>query len=206
MANLTGMKVVGVYYRLAPEHPYPAAVDDVIAVYRELLKTNKPSAIGIYGTSAGAGLTAEVALRLKQLKLPQPAALGMFSVPVDMSRPTDSRQIFTLNGFSGQSEAKDPNKPEDLAYAGKTDPRDPVLSPIYADVSRLAPTLLVTSTRDILLSDASRMHLQMLRAGDDAELLVFDALPHAFWYHFDLPETKQALEMMAQFFVKRVGR
>ena len=71
--------VVAALYRLAPEHPFPAAVDDAVAVYRELLKTHKPEQIAIYGTSAGAILTGEVAVRLKQLSLPEPAALGIFS-------------------------------------------------------------------------------------------------------------------------------
>src|SRR5437016_1167146 len=79
IANLAKIKVVSVYYRLAPENPFPAAVDDVVAVYRELLKTYKPHNIGIYGTSAGAILTAEVTVRLQRLGLPLPAALGIFS-------------------------------------------------------------------------------------------------------------------------------
>ena len=79
IASYTKIKVVAVLYRLAPEHPFPAAVDDSVAVYKELLKTYKPEHIAIYGTSAGAILTAEVAARLKQLGLPQPAALGIFS-------------------------------------------------------------------------------------------------------------------------------
>lgn len=74
IANLTKTKVVSVYYRLAPENPFPAAVDDVVAVYKELLKTYKPHSIGIFGTSAGAILTTEVAVKLKQLGLPLPAA------------------------------------------------------------------------------------------------------------------------------------
>src|ERR1700686_2990903 len=77
------------------ENPFPAAVDDVCAVYRELLKTSKPHNIGIYGTSAGAILPAEVAVRLQQLGLPLPAALGIFSGLADFSRVGDSRQNFT---------------------------------------------------------------------------------------------------------------
>src|SRR5229473_4856564 len=101
IAYLTKMKVVSVYYRLAPENPFPAAVDDVVAVYKELLKTYQPRSIGIFGTSAGATLTPEVAVRLKQLGIPLPGALGMFSTHPDFSRPTDSQQLFALNGFSG---------------------------------------------------------------------------------------------------------
>ena len=151
IANLTKIKVVSVYYRLAPENPFPAAVDDVVAVYRELLKTYKPQGIGIFGTSAGAILTCEVAVRLKQMGLPLPAALGALSVLTDFSRPSDSRQIFTLDGFPGLLEPRDPKRLPDDPYPGATDRRDPVLSPLFADLKGMPPTLLVTSTRDLLL-------------------------------------------------------
>src|SRR6266700_4581319 len=108
IASLAKMKVVSVYYRLAPENPFPAAVEDVVAVYKELLKTYPPKNIGIFGTSAGAILTAEVAVRLKQLGLPLPAALGIFSGLADFSRPGDSRQIFTLDGLPGEMQPVDP--------------------------------------------------------------------------------------------------
>ena len=206
IANLAKTKVVSVYYRLAPENPFPAAVDDVVAVYKELLKTYKPHGIGIFGTSAGAILTAEVAVRLKQLGLPLPAALGMFSGHADFSRVGDSWQLFTLNGFPGPMQPTDSAHLPDDQYVGKTDRRDPVLSPLFADLHGMPPTLLVTSTRDILLSGTTIFHRALLGAGDDAQLVVFEALPHAFWYHFQLPETKEALELMAKFFDEKVGR
>ena len=206
IAYLAKMKVVSVYYRLAPENPFPAAVDDVVAVYKELLKTYQPRSIGIFGTSAGAILTGEVAVKLKQLGLPLPSALGMFSTHPDFSRPTDSQQLFALNGFSGNVSPKDPNRPPDDAYAGKTDRKDPVLSPLFSDLHGMPPSLLVTSTRDLLLSDTSMFHLALLHAGVDSQLLVFEALPHAFWYHFQLPETREALDMMARFLDEKVGK
>ncbi len=205
IANLAKIKVVSVYYRLAPENPFPAAVDDVVAVYKELLKTYKPQSIGIFGTSAGAILTAEVTVRLKQLGLPLPAALGIFSGLADFSRVGDSRQLFTLNGFPGEMQPIDPSHLPDDQYIGKMDRKDPVLSPLFADLHGMPPSLLVTSTRDILLSDTSTLHRALLRAGDDAQLVVFDALPHAFWYHFQLPETREALELMAKFFDEKVA-
>jgi len=200
IANLAKIKVVSVYYRLAPENPFPAAVDDVVAVYKDLLKTYPPHSIGIFGTSAGAILTCEVAVRLKQLGLPLPAALGIFSGSADFSRVGDTRQLFTLNGLPGRLEPVDPNHLPNDQYVGKTDRKDPVLSPIFADLHGMPPSLLVTSTRDALLSDTSMLHRAMLRAGVDAQLVVFEALPHAFWYHFQLPETREALELMAKFF------
>jgi monoterpene epsilon-lactone hydrolase len=206
IANLAKIRVVSVYYRLAPENPFPAAVDDVVAVYKELLKTYKPQSVGIFGTSAGAILTAEVAVKLKQLGQPLPAALGIFSGLGDFSRVGDSRQLFALNGLPGRMEPTDPNHLPDDQYVGKTDRRDPVLSPLFADLHGMPPTLLVTSTRDILLSDTATLHRALLRAGDDTQLVVFEALPHAFWYHFQLPETKEALELMAKFFDDKVAR
>ncbi|HXR34146.1 MAG TPA: alpha/beta hydrolase [Verrucomicrobiae bacterium] len=204
IANLTKTKVVSIYYRLAPENLFPAAVDDVVAVYKKLLKEYKPQSIGIFGTSAGGILTAEVAVRLKQLGEPLPGALGLFSILADFSRPADSQNIFTLDGLPGDMSPSHPGETHDGPYIGNTDPKDPVLSPIFADLHGMPPTLLVTSTRDFLLSNTALFHLALLRAGNDARLLVYEALPHAFWYHFQLPETQDALEQMAKFLDERV--
>jgi len=206
ISNLAKMKVVSVYYRLAPENPFPAAVDDVVAVYKELLKTHKPRSIGIFGTSAGAILACEVTAKLKQLGLPLPGALGVFSSLADFSRPGDSRQLFTLNGLPGQLQPVDPHHLPDNEYVGKTDRKDPVLSPLFADLQGWPPSLLVTSTRDLLLSDTAIFHRALLRAGNDSQLVVFEALPHAFWYHFQLPETREALDLMAKFLDEKVER
>ena len=199
LANLTQTKVVAVLYRLAPEHPYPAAVDDTIAVYKELLKTYKPEKIALYGTSAGAILTGEVTVRLRQLSLPLPGALGIFSGSGDLSQPADSQAIYALNGFSGPLHPPAKNQKPD-AYVGSTDPKDPVLSPVYADLKGFPPTLLITSTRDLLLSGTAILHRALLRADVDAQLVVFEALPHAFWNDAYLPESKEADRIMARFF------
>ncbi len=123
IASYTGVKVVAVLYRLAPEHPFPAAVDDAVAVYRELLKAYSPKHIVIYGTSAGAILTGEVAVKLKQLGLPMPAALGIFSGMGDFARDGDSAAMYTLSGLSGHLDPPG-SGPHDSEYVGSTDPRD----------------------------------------------------------------------------------
>ena len=84
--------------------------------------------------------------------------------------------------------------------------RDPVLSPLFADMHGFPPSLLVTGTRDALLSSTSIFHRALLHVGVDAQLLVFEAMPHAFWYHFEFPETREALEMMAKFFGEKLGK
>jgi len=205
IASFTRIKVVSALYRLAPEHPFPAAVDDAIAVYKELLKTYKPQHIVIYGTSAGAILTGEVAVRIKQLGLPQPAALGIFSGFGDFARPGDSAAIFSLGGLSGHLDPPG-TTPHNAEYVAATDPKDPVLSPIYADLHGLPPTLFVTSERDALLSGTANLHRAFLEAGVDAHLIVFDALTHAFWYNPVLPEAQEANHFMANFFVKHLGK
>lgn len=204
VAFLSQTKTIAVLYRLAPEHPFPAGLDDAVAVYREQLKTYKPENIAIFGTSAGAILTGEVAVKLKQLGLPLPGALGVFSGMADFSRHGDSEAIYGLRGFSGHLDL--PKTDSNSDYVGSTDRTNPVLSPVLADLHGMPPTLFITSTRDLLLSGTSTMHRAFLRAGVDAQLVVFEGLPHAFWNDQRLPETKEADEMMATFFSKHLGR
>jgi monoterpene epsilon-lactone hydrolase len=205
IAYLTQTTVVSVYYRLAPEHPFPAAVDDTVAVYKELLKTYTPNHVGLFGTSAGAILTAEVTSRLRRDGLPLPAALGIFSGTGDLSQAGDSQALFTIWGWPGNLDPPS-RHPHAVQYIGSADPKDPVLSPLYADLRGFPPALFVTSTRDLLLSGTSILHRAFLQAGVDAQLVVFEALPHAFWYDYHLPETKEALDLMARFFGQKLGR
>jgi len=204
VAHLSGIKVIAVLYRLAPEHPFPAGLDDAVAVYKELLKSYKREHIGIYGTSAGAILTAEVTVKLKQLKLPLPAATGIFSGLGDFSQVGDSIALFALNGFSGHLEPPKPGARDTEYFAASTDPKDPVLSPLYADLTGFPPTLFITSGRDLLLSGTTILHRAYLRAGVDAQLVVFEALPHAFWNNPALPESKEADQLMATFFDRQL--
>jgi acetyl esterase/lipase len=181
-------------------------LDDAVAVYKELLKTYKPTHVGIYGTSAGAILTAEVTVKLKQLGLPLPAATGIFSGMGDFSQSGDSMAVYALNGFSGHLDPPKPGVRQLDSYAGNTDPKDPVLSPMYADLSGFPPTLFITSGRDLLLSGTTILHRAYLRAGVDAELVVFEALPHAFWNNPALPESKEADQIMARFLETHLGK
>ncbi len=201
IANLAQTKVVAVLYRLAPKYPFPAAVDDTVAVYKQLLKTYKPSHMVIYGTSAGAMLGPEVCVRLRQLRLPLPGALGVFVGQGDFSTAAsaDSRSFFTQDGLAGHLNTP----PTDYAlekYRGSTNPKNPELSPIYANLHGFPPTLFMTGTRDMMLSGTVILHRAFLRAGDEARLVVFEAMPHGFWYDPYLPESKEAYGMMVAFF------
>jgi len=204
VANLAQTKVVAVLYSLAPEHPFPAALNEAVAVYQELLRTYKPQNIGIYGTSAGAILTGEVAARLRQLGLPLPGALGIFSGSGDFSKVGDSRALYSLRGLSGP--LSPPAGKPDTSYTGATPLNDPVLSPIYSDLKGFPPTLFLTSGRDLLLSNTVNLHRAFVRAGVNAQLVVFDGLWHAYWNEWSLPESKEAHHLMADFFDKNLGK
>jgi epsilon-lactone hydrolase len=205
MANLTQSKVVSVLYRLAPEHPFPAPVEDVVAVYKELLKTYAPQHTAIYGSSAGAVLTPEVAVKIKQLGLPLPGALGIFSGAGDFTQTGDSQFVYGVRGLSGPPDTRPKGVQWLAVYVGSADPKDPVLSPFFADLHGIPPTLFMTSTRDMLLSDTTILHRAFLRAGVDASLVVFEGLNHCFWYNPALPESREADSIMANFFNTHLG-
>jgi epsilon-lactone hydrolase len=202
IASLTKTPVLTVYYRLATEAPFPAAVDDTIAVYKELLKTYKPENMALFGTSAGAVITAQVAVRLKRDALPLPAALGFFTGAADLSRAGDSQAFFGVPGLLG---AAPPENQFPSVYLKGSDPRGPLVSPIFADLRGLPPTLNITGTRDMLLSGTANFHRALLKAGVKSELIVYDAMSHAFWYMIGTPESKEALEAMAEFFDRQLN-
>lgn len=205
IASLTRTKVVTVLYRLAPASQFPAAVDDVIAVYRELLKTTEPRRIVLYGTSAGAILSAQAAVRMRREGLPLPAAIGFFTGFADFANPGDSLAFFGVPGLDG-ARPPDRSGSHDALYLGDRDPRDPLVSPAYADLAGWPPTLCVSGTRDLLLSGTVNFHRALLGKGVDARLVVYDAMPHAHWYRVGIPEATEALELMARFFDEQLGR
>jgi acetyl esterase/lipase len=184
IAALTKIPVVAVLYRLAPEHPFPAAVDDALAVYRELLKTHKPSQIGLFGTSAGAILGPELVARLKKQGLPQPAVLGVFSGDADFAHRGDSAASLPADAFKG--------------YLGAVPPSDPLASPSLGPVEFFPPTLCLASSRDFLLSPTANFCRRLELAGVENKLVVWDGLPHAFWAYMAIPESDEAFQVMAR--------
>jgi|EndMetStandDraft_5_1072996.scaffolds.fasta_scaffold35664_2 acetyl esterase/lipase len=202
IAARTGITVLAIDYQLAPEAPFPAAVNDIVAVYRELLKTYRPQHLALYGSSAGAIISAEATVRARQLGMPSPAALGFFSGTVDFARPGDSEAFFSDGGLAPTVL---PIAVTANLYLANHSTIDPVVSPAYADVKGFPPVLLMCGSRDFFLSGTLNFHRQLLRAGVSAELVVFDAMPHVHWENPDLPESREALDIQARFLAAKVG-
>lgn len=203
IAAMTRIPVVVVDYALAPETCFPVARDQVIGVYRHLLHRHPATAIGIYGTSAGGYLTAQVMHQIKNLELPPPGALGLFTCSGDMSRYGDTAALFSLSGVIGNLlppiEAANSHW---RAYAGGNRLDHPSLSPQLGDLKGWPPCLLMAGTRDVNLSATTIFHRALRAAEVDADLFVFEAMPHAHWYMFHLPEAAEALQIQARFFEK----
>lgn len=198
IAGLTGVAVVTVMYRMAPENPFPAAVDDALAVYVEALSQRPAKSIGIYGTSAGAILTLQLLARIKAEGLPMPACAGFFSGAGDLSLTGDCEGF--LPSITGSRES-----PEVLNdYCGDTDRKDPLLSPTAGDVSGFPPIMAMSSTRDQLLSHTVLADAALRKAGVDVDLRVYEGMAHAFWAWIECPETDMALAAQAEFFTKHL--
>jgi len=187
-----GCVAYSIDYRMPPDFPYPAALDDCVAAYREIIKTYNPKKVVISGPSAGGNLAAAVTLKIRDLGLPMPGAVGMMSPVSDFTNMSD-----TLNTNLGVDTALARDPVTEMAlYANAHDPKDPYLSPVFGDFTKgFPPSFLQSGTRDLLLSDTVRLHRALLRAGIEAELHVFEAMPHGgFGYG-----TPEALEVRAQF-------
>lgn len=200
VAGLSGIPVVSVLYRMAPEHPYPAAVEDALAVYIALLRHRKPSQIAVYGTSAGAALSGQLVAKLIALGRPLPVALGYFSGSADISTSGDTESWQPVPGGGVRRMAAVVS-----SYIGRTPLNDPILSPLHGDISKFPPTLLVSSTRDNLLSPTAIFARALLEKGVDTRFVVFDGLPHAFWTYMDIPETAQANALMAAYLKQKLA-
>lgn len=173
-ADQHAVRCYGVDYRMPPEHPYPAALDDCMAAYRFVLSRHAPDRIVICGRSAGGNLAAAMLLRAKDEGLPMPAGLVLLSPQVDLTESGDSFQTNRMIDLV----LPRPLRSNNLLYAGGANLADPYLSPLFGDLRSFPPTFLQTGTRDLFLSNTVRMHRALRQAGVEAELHVFEAMPH----------------------------
>ncbi len=206
LAGFGGFKVISVDYRMPPDFPYPAAMDDAMAVWKEVVKTTSPSRMAIFGTSTGGAMTLAMALRAKAEGLPLPAAMAPGTPWSDLDKIGDTyfsnewvdNVLVTWDGWLGRA-AK--------LYANGHSFKDPQLSPIYGDFTGMPPTILTSGTRDLFLSNTVRTHRKLRRAGVAAELNVYEGQSHA-QYGFDMnaPETREAFLDIARFFDAYLAR
>jgi len=178
-ARRAGIRTWSVDYRMPPDHPYPAPLDDCMTAYRALLEQHGADRIVVGGQSAGGNLAAALVLRARDEGLPLPAAVVLITPEVDL---TESGDTFRTNRGVDTVLAGD-LMPAILLYADGADLTDPYLSPLFGDFTRgFPPTFLQAGTRDLFLSNTVRMHRALRRAGVDAELHVFEAMPHGGFF------------------------
>ena len=207
MAAIGRFRVVAVDYRMAPDFPYPAALDDAVAVYRALLKTHQAKNIGVFGSSTGGGMTLALCLRAREEGLPMPGAIAPGTPWSDLSKTGDS---YFANAHADDVLVRYEGLLEGMAkaYAGDHDLREPLLSPVYGDLRGFPPAILGTGTRDLFLSNTARTHRKLREAGVPADLLVIEGLSH--WQYVllppDAPETRFYFSEVAKFFEKHLGK
>ena len=200
MAAQTQMQTWSVDYRMPPDHPYPAAIDDVLAVYRGLLDVRAPERIVVGGGSAGGNLAAALMLRARDEGLPLPVALILLTPEVDLTESGDSFQTnLGIDNVLTESLA------DSIAlYAGDHDLRHPYLSPLFGDLTApFPPTFLQAGTRDLFLSNTVRMHRKLREGGVDAQLHVFEAMPHGGF--FGAPEDDELTDEIRRFLATHVA-
>jgi acetyl esterase/lipase len=201
-AAAIGVRTVSVDYRMPPDHPFPAAPEDCVAVYKALIETTDPKRVVIGGSSAGGNLAAAATLMIRDQGLPLPAGVVLLTPEADLTESGDTFRtnadidVVIKGGF-----------PEcNALYANGHDLRDPYLSPVFADFTKgFPPTLVQSGTRDLFLSNSVRMHRKLRDAGVDAELHVWEAMPHGGFIPGEAPENAEIQAEVARFIRRVVG-
>jgi acetyl esterase/lipase len=195
-------RLFGLDYRLAPEHRFPAGLDDAVAGYRWLLANGIAArSIAVVGDSAGGGMSLALALRLRATGEPLPACLVCLSPWTDMTSASDS---LIANSDRDSMFVREDIERFASAYLGEHSRHDVLASPLLADLSGLPPTLIQVGRDEILLDDAQNLHRKLLASGGSSELHVYDDVPHGWHYGAPfVPETREALREIAEFIGRR---
>lgn len=201
VASGLGVKVISVDYRRPPLHPFPAAVDDAVAVWQLVVKDYDPARIALFGTSAGGNIALATVLKLKQLGLPLPGAIFAGTPATDLENISDT--WLTLQGLDPLGARDGMIAAAFELYVGDADPAGPLLSPVNGDLNGFPPTILISGTRDLLLSDTVRMHRALRTAGVETDLHVYDGQVHGDYMQNllrDVPEAEDAQRELFEFF------
>jgi len=204
LARASGCRVLLLDYRLAPEFPFPAAVEDAVAAYRWLLAQGYPArGLAVAGDSAGGGLTVAALVAFRYLGLPMPGAAVCFSPWTDLACTGE-----TLASKASEDPIVSRPLLEQLAetYLAGADPRSPLASPLYADLRGLPPLLVQVGTAETLLDDSRRLADRCREVGVEVSLEEWEGMPHV-WHFFVsfLPEAQQAIARAGQFLRQRLG-
>jgi acetyl esterase/lipase len=205
LARNAGLRLLSIDYRLAPEQPFPAALEDAHAAYAWLLSEGfQPGQIALAGDSAGGGLCMALMLALRDAGQPLPAAAALISPWADLAGTGES--VRTRLGIDPLFSPAD--LPRAAAhYLNGHDPQNPLISPVYADLRGLPPVLIQVGDQEILLSDSTRLYHLLRRAGGEAELSIWPGLWHVFHAAGErMPESKRALQEMGRFLAREVEK
>jgi epsilon-lactone hydrolase len=196
LARMLGWRIFALDYRLAPEHPFPAAVDDAMYAYDWLAKSGmRAENITLAGDSAGGGLVVALLLRLRERQRPLPARAVCFSPWVDLTGDCNYRNADSCAMFRGADVSSFAS-----LYLGTAAATAPEASPIFADLAGIPPLLIQVSSTELLLDDAVRLHERALGAGVQSTLSIYPGVPHV-WQIFPglIPEARLALLEAAEF-------
>lgn len=203
ITNATDIRVLSVNYGLAPENPFPKGLEDVLSIYEYLLEEGYSSnSIAIVGDSAGGGLALAAVLKLRDLGIDLPAALGLFSPWVDLTLSGDT--IETLKEYDIILSRKQLEGSAKI-YAGKEKLDNHLISPIFADYKDFPPMMILAAGREILLSDSMNLARKAAIDKTAVKLMVWDNLHHVFAADSNLPESKEAIKALGDFLLEKMN-